>query len=127
MVLRFIKVCQFLLSDSATQSFNILESSCFQHFHPIFQNKSLWRALCRIQSNIYEADYMEFSILGWISWTAYSNSFRSSRLEVLYKKVCKILQNSKENTFFRVSFWCNFFELLKYIKVRPNLYQFTNL
>ena len=37
MVLRFIKVCQFLLSDSATQSFNILESSCFQHFHPIFQ------------------------------------------------------------------------------------------
>ena len=61
---------------------------------------------------------MEIFSIGWISYAVLSNSFRSSRPEVFYKKVRKILQNSQEITFARVSFWPNFFELLKYKKVR---------
>ena len=92
----------------------------FQHrlvsniIRPIFQNKSLCRAPFRTQSNICGADCMEIFIPGRISQSVLSNSFRSSRPELSYKKVRKILQNSKENTCLRV---CNFFELLDYKKV----------
>ena len=48
-----------------------------------------------------------------------------SRPEVFYKTVRKILQNSQESACVRVSFWCNFFELLKYKKVRAK-HKFVN-
>ena len=36
MVLRFIKICQFLWLGSPIQAFNILASPCFQHFFILF-------------------------------------------------------------------------------------------
>ena len=55
---------------------------------------------------------MEFFIPGWkfftldlTSWAVLSDSFRSRRLEVSYKKVfLKFLQNSKNDTCIRASF-----------------------
>ena len=54
---------------------------------------------------------MGFYIPGWISWADLSNSFRTNRPGVFYKKICKILQNPQKNTgdslflmqFFRVT------------------------
>ena len=68
---------------------------------------------------------MEIVSIGWISEAVLSNSFRSSRPGVLYENVCKILQNWQEITFVKVSFWWNFFEFLKYKKLRAK-HKFVN-
>ena len=47
---------------------------------------------------------MAFFIQGWISEAVLSNSFRSSRLKVLYQKVRKIFKNSQKIICVRVSF-----------------------
>ena len=44
---------------------------------------------------------------------------------MLYENVCKILQNWQEITFVKVSFWWNFFEFLKYKKLRAK-HKFVN-
>ena len=84
--------CETLQSSHLTFKHRLV----FNIFHPIFQNTALFRRPFKTQSNIYDDNYVEFSIPSWISWVVLSNSFRSSRREVFNKKYAKLCKTRRK-------------------------------
>ena len=126
MVLTFIKSCQFLWWDSATQSLNILASPCFQHFSSYFFKISLCAEahLETIQTSA-ELTIWRFSFRAdfprLFSVTLSEAAVRRCSVKK-FAKFCKIHTKTPVS---EVSFWYNFFELLKYKKVRTK-HKFLN-
>ena len=113
MVLRFIKICKFLWLGSAIQVFNILASPCFQHFFILFFKirpcaDTLLEPCQTSRGTIIWSFPFRAEFPRLFSVTASEAAVRRCTI----KFFCKI----HRKTLVTVSFWCNFFELLKYKK-----------